>query len=131
MLRRVTKQEYQAQSNIRPDAIGYCLECWRYHMSGTQAANLSARPMGGLTANEDGYGHDPHEAQLAQDAKIGAATNACIESLKPRHKWSVYKTLGMGQVMQFNFADLLHTYDEAKAELERLLKKNFDTGYLF
>lgn len=131
MLRRVTKEEYQKHADIRSDQVSYCLECWKYFMSSTKYASLEAKPMGGMTANADGYGKDPHEAQLAQDTKVGAATNACIESLKPRLKWAIYKTLGIGQVIRFNFADLVETYDEATKELVPLLKKNFDTGYLF
>lgn len=131
MLVRVRKTDVQQFLNPPKDGLAYALDCWKYYMSGSGMGNLDAKPMGGMTANEDGYGRDPNEAQLAQDSKVGAATNAAIDSLAAKQKWAVYKTLGMGTVMTFNFSELLEYYYEASEEITKKLKLNYDTSYLF
>lgn len=131
MLRRVTKDEYHQSEQIKPDPVSYCLECWKLFMGGTGADSLRAKIMNGLVGNEDGYGRDANEAQLAQDTKVGAVTDAAIESLSKRQKWAVYKVNGIGQVWQYNFADLTTEYDAARGALQKILSRKSDTSYLF
>ena len=131
MLRRVPKEEYQRHEPIRPDPVGYCLECWKFFMGGKGVDSLKAKVMSGLASNQDGYGNDTNEAQLAQDAKVGAVTDAAIDSLNKRQKWAVYKVIGIGQVWQYNFADLNAEYAAARLELAKILRNKADTSYLF
>lgn len=133
MLQRVRKAEAQKNSFRAPDGLQRCLECWKLVMSpGTgYLEHLKEKPMGGMTANADGYGNDLYEEQLKADTAIGSATNTEIHNLSPRLKWAIYATCGIGQVIQFKLADLIQSYEQAEGELLMRLKKNNITSHLF
>ncbi len=131
MLRRVRKEEAKIDAWVKPDGLDACLECWKMWMSGDGDRDLGAKTMGGLVGNSDGYGLDPDEEQQARDNRIGAATDAMIDSLKRIHIWAIYKSCGVGSVWQFPNADLVIVAEDARTELEAKLRKNVCTGILF
>lgn len=130
---RIRKTDTKNNSFKKQDGLQLCIECWKFVMSsGTgYLEHLKEKPMGGMTANEDGYGNDLYEEQLKADTAIGNATNTEIHNLAPRLKWAMYKTCGIGQVMHFQLADLIHSYTQAETELTERLKKNNITAHLF
>ena len=138
MLRRVPKEKYQRHDPIRPDPVGYCLECWKFYMGGKGVDSLKAKVMSGLASNQDGYGNDTNEAQLAQDTKVGAVTDAAIDSLSKRQWYLVHKINGIAfvdekthDVWRYRFADMAAEYEAAKVELGKILSTKADTSYLF
>lgn len=133
MLQRIRKTEARQQSFKKMDSLQICLECWKLVMSPGSGylEHLKEKPMGGMAANTDGYGNDLYEEQLKADTAIGNATNTEIHNLIPRLKWAIYKTCGVGQVINFRLGDLIQSYTEAETELTVRLKKNNITAHLF
>jgi hypothetical protein len=131
MRRRVKKEEVKADTWVKPDGLDECLRCWKEWMAGDPDRDLGAKTLRGLMGNSDGYGGDPEEQQQASDARIAAATDAMIDSLKRIHIWAIYESLSVGTVWRFPNADLVQVYVEARTALEDKLRKNVCTGVLF
>ncbi|MGV7210487.1 hypothetical protein ACLB1G_21850 [Oxalobacteraceae bacterium A2-2] len=131
MLRRVKKEEVQTETWAQPDPLDYCLDAWKTWMYAGGRRNLDVKIMGGLVGDGDGHGGDLHEAQHSHDMRLGAATDAMIESLSRLHAWAIYRSCGIATAWRFPNADLMTTAAEAKVELVQKLRKNSCTGSLF
>lgn len=131
MLRRVRKEEVQSEAWVRPDPLDYCLEAWRAWMHAGGSRNLSAKIMGGLVGEGDGHGGDIYEEQHSHDMRIGAATDAMIESLPRLHAWAIYTSCSIATAWRFPRADLALTATDAREALAVKLRKNSCTGSLF
>lgn len=114
-----------------PDALQTCLDCWKIYMHGDPDRDLGAKTMKGLVGEADAYGVDPSEAQQARDLRYGAATDACIDSLKRIHAWAIYEMCSIAYPWNYPNADILIVGPEAMAELTLKLKANVATGILF
>lgn len=128
---RVRKQDIKIDAWVKPDPMETCLECWKMYMHGDADRDLGAKTMHGLAGDEDAYGVDPSESQQARDMRIGAATDAMIDSLKRIHIWAIYELCSIATPWKYPNADLLIVGPEAMKELERKLKINVATGILF
>jgi hypothetical protein len=115
----------------QPEPLDYCLDCWKEWMAGDADRDLGAKTMRGLVGDEDGYGVDLHESQQSRDRRIGAATDAMIESLSRLHFWAIYKSCSIDTAWRFPNADLIETAMEARDALTGKLKNNSCTGILF
>jgi hypothetical protein len=100
-------------------------------MAGDADRDLGAKTMRGLVGDGDGRGPDLHEAQQASDNRIGAATDAMIDSLIPIHIWAIYKSCSMANPWQFPNADYIQVTQEAQNDLIKKLKNNICTAVLF
>lgn len=113
-----------------------CLECWKDWML-TDDRDLSAARMKLLPGDRDdaeeveGYESDPYTEQRRDDMKVGEATGAMIEELKPVWRWSIHKKMGVCQVWNFPSADFLSSLEQAQAELERKLRNHIATAMKF
>jgi hypothetical protein len=126
-----TKVESKADAWIQPDPLETCLECWKIYLHADADRDLGMKTMRGLLGEADAYGVDPSEAQQARDLRLGAATDACIDSLKRIHMWAIYRMCSIASPWNYPNADMLVVGPEAKAELTRKLKINVATGILF
>jgi len=128
---RVRKADVKPTAWIKPDQVDYCIDCWKTWIAGDPDKDLGVKTMSMLRGLQDGYGSSADEQQQARDNRIGAATDAMIDSLGIFHRWAVYKVCGIGQVWSFPHADLAATYAAARAELEQKLRRNVCTAVLF
>lgn len=120
---------------IKPDGLEICLECWKsWMLSDDRDLSASRMKLDGGRDGEDGaqaYEHDIYAEQRQADNKIGAATGAMIDSLKPVHRWAIHRKCGIATVWRFNSSDYTLTAIEATQELEKKLRRNIDTGTVF
>lgn len=129
-LRRVRREDVAKPAFSKPDGLELCLACWKDWMTGDQDNDLGMKTMQGVSG-EDGTGPDRHEAQQEADQRIGAATDAMVNSLGRIHIWAIYRACSIANVWKFPNADLLDTIADAKAELTKKLKTNLCTSILF
>ncbi len=132
MLIRVRKQDVRNDEFIeQSDALDMCLDCWKVWMTDDPDRDLGVKNLRLLVGNSDGHGSDPDEAQHARDSRIGAATDAMIDSLTQIHRWAVYKLCSIATPWRFPNADILIVGPEALASLRIKLKNNVCTGVMF
>lgn len=131
MLQRVRKADHPPAALAQPDPLDMCLDCWKSYQHGDSDRNLSAKTMHGLTGIADAYGISIEEAQQAHDSKIGAATDAMIDSMSRLHIWAIYKLCGMATPWRFDSADLLMVGPAARADLTVRLKANVACSVFF
>lgn len=113
------------------DPVDLCLELWKEWMRQGDR-DLSTQTMRGLAGDGDGYGsEDVYEAQRRNDMRIGEATNAQIESMSRIHYWAIYRACSIATAWKFPHADFMQVMVEARAELEKKLRKNICTAVLF
>ena len=131
---RVRKEHIKPDTWIKPDGLDLCMACWKQYMEvdDRDLGYSSLRLQGGeedlaLAASDT----DPHVKQRLADLKVGAATDAMIDSLSRLHIWAIYKAYGMGQVWSFPNADLATTLAVAKVELEVKLRGNLVACLMF
>lgn len=131
MLRRVRKEDVKTYDFVKRDGLEECLDCWKIYIAGDADRDLRAKAMSGLVGDEDGYGIDSSEAQQARDLRIGAATDAMIDSLSRLHAWAIYTLCSQATPWKYPNANILIVGPVAKVELEKKLKINVATGILF
>jgi hypothetical protein len=129
-LRRVRKVEVVTQPFVKADGLDTCLACWKDWMTGDQDKDLGMKTMRGLSG-EEGDAPDIYEAQQDADHRIGAATDAMINSLSRIHVWAIYRTCSIASVWKFPNADFAVVATEARDELTQKLKRNICTATLF
>jgi hypothetical protein len=133
-LRRVRKQDVQIQPFHNPDGLAICLECWKTWMLADDR-DLSASRMrlhgGAEDEDREGYERDVYAEQRIADYRIGEATGAMIEDLKPAWRWAIYKKCGVSTVWNFPSVDFLSCLADAQSELERKLRVNIATATQF
>jgi hypothetical protein len=129
-LRRVRKAGAPVQHFVKADGLDTCLACWKDWMTGDQDKDLGMKTMRGLSG-EEGHAPDIHEAQQDADHRIGAATDAMINSLSRIHVWAIYRMCSIASVWKFPNADLTDVATEARDELTQKLKRNICTATLF
>jgi hypothetical protein len=131
---RVRKAAIKPDTWIQPDGFDICLACWKDYMQiddrdlGTSRVHLTG---GAEDLQHVAYEIDPYAEQRKSDLKIGAATDAMIDSLSRLHIWAIYKAYGIGQVWNFPHADFMMTLEVAKRELELKLRRNLATCVKF
>lgn len=131
-LRRVRKEDSPPAVKQDIDPLDICLSCWKMVMSGDSDKDLGAKSMRLLSGDGDGYGNsDPWDSQEKRDREIGDATDAMIDSLKPLHRWAIYKLQGVSTVWMYPNADLLQVGPAALDELRAKLRVNICTRALF
>jgi hypothetical protein len=135
-MRRVKKEEVKLEYWVKPDGLDYCLECWAaWMLSDDRDLSASRMKLHGGAADDDeereGFERNVHEEQRLADHKIGAATNAMIEDLKPAHKWAIYRRCGITTQWKFPLLDFTEVLVIAQENLESRLRKNIVTGTLF
>lgn len=132
-LRRVRRDDVRAVAFTKPDGLELCLSCWKEWMANDPDRDLGMKTMRGLVsdADEDSKGPDLYEAQQAADHRIGAATDAMINSLSRIHVWAIYRSCSIASVWRFPNADLLSIAAEAKELLTEKLRRNVCTATLF
>lgn len=132
-LRRVRKADVPVQSFVRADGLDTCLACWKAWMTGDEDKDLGIKTMRGLSGEEgeEASTADIHEAQQEADHRIGAATDAMINSLSRIHMWAVYRSCSITSVWRFPNADLVEVAEEARSALGLKLKANSATSILF
>jgi hypothetical protein len=81
--------------------------------------------------NPIGYESDPYVEQRKADMKVGEATGAIIEDLKPCWRWAIYKSCGISTVWRFDSVDFLSCLADARAELESKLRVHIATATQF
>jgi hypothetical protein len=115
-----------------PDGLEICLECWKQYMHSDGDRDLGAKTMSGLKG-DDSYsnGMDIYDQQQASDLKVGAATDAMIDSLPLRYKWAIYKLTSIGYSYDYPQDDILFVGPAAKQLLSDKLKNNCCTSVLF
>jgi hypothetical protein len=135
--RRVKRSEVFVTANVKPDGLNACLDCWKLYMS-SDDRDLSASRMKFIgshadqdTENVEGYASDLFDEQWKADMRIGAATNAAIESLKMLYRCAIYKKCGIAKVFSFPHSDFMATLIEAEEQLATKLKNNIATATLF
>lgn len=129
-LRRVRKADAPIRNFVKADGLDTCLACWKGWMASDPDRDLGMKTMAGLVG-EGADQQDIYEAQQAADNKIGAATDAMINSLERIHKWAIYRSCSIASVWQFPNADVLKVASEAREELAAKLKKNMCTSLIF
>src|SRR5690349_1274664 len=91
---RVRKEDVQVDRWSKPDGLAYCLDCWKDWMLSDDRDLSASRMKLGAGSEEDqdraGYESDPYADQRAADMRIGEATGAMIEGLKPAWRWAIY-----------------------------------------
>jgi hypothetical protein len=136
-MRRVRKEEVQIDAWVKPDGLNVCLECWKDWML-SDDRDLSASRMqlrGGAEDDDDqaraGYDSDPYAEQRKADYKIGEATGAMIEGMKPAWRWAIYMKCSVATQWKFPQLDYLTVLAEAETCLTEKLKKNIATAIQF
>lgn len=129
-LRRVRKADVVAQPFTKADGLETCLACWKDWITGDQDTDLGVKTMRGL-ASDSVSGPDIYEAQQDADQRIGAATDAMINSLSRIHVWAIHRSCSIASVWRFPNADFPTVAAEAREELTVKLKKNVCTATLF
>jgi hypothetical protein len=132
-LRRVRREEAAKHTFVKPDGLELCLDCWKTWMARDPDRDLGIKTMTGLAGeeSEDRTPPDIYEAQQANDDRIGAATDAMINSLSRIQIAAIYRACSIASVWRYPNADLLAIAAEAKDELTIKLKKNVCTATLF
>jgi hypothetical protein len=132
-MRRAIKSELQPIDRIAsPDGLEICLECWKQYMHSDGDRDLGAKTMSGLKGDDSyGSGMDVYDQQQASDLKVGAATDAMIDSLSELHRWAIYKLTSTACAWKYPLADILKVGTEAKKSLCEKLKNNCCTSVLF
>lgn len=134
--RRVKREDIQVPTIVKPDGLSVCLECWKSWML-SDDRDLSASRMrlegGALDDSErhEGYESDPYEDQRRADMKVGEATGAMIEDLKPAWRWAIYKKCSISTVWNFPSVDFLSCLIDAQVELESKLRNHIATATQF
>ena len=133
-MRRVKKSDVDVHPVIKQDGLTICLECWRDWML-SDDRDLSASRMklhgGDQDQEHEGYESDPYAEQRKADMKVGEATGAMIEGLKPVWRWAIHKKMGVCQVWNFPSVDFLSCLADAQAELESKLRNHIATSMKF
>jgi len=131
-LRRVRKAD-SVQSFAKVDGVDTCLACWKAWMIGDQDKDLGMKTMRGLSGEEgeEASAADIHETQQEADYRIGAATDAMINSSSRIHMWAIYRSCSITSVRRFPNADLVEVAEEARSALETKLRGNSATSVLF
>lgn len=133
-MRRVRKEEVQPYLAQKPDGLRYCLDCWKDWML-SDDRDLSAARMKLRSRDENdresGYESNPFDDQRKADMKIGEATNAMIDDLKPAWRWSLYRMCGITTQWRFPQLDFTLVVVDAENALREKLQKNIDTATLF
>jgi len=135
---RVRKEDAAPSQIVKQDGLAICLECWKMWMA-SDDKDLGASRMKFDSYRDDddkeqdraGYESDPYEEQRRADMKIGQATGAMIEDLKPAHRWALYRKCGVTTVWNFPSVDFLSCLAAAQAELERKLRVHIATATQF
>jgi len=132
-LRRVRKAEAPVQHFVKADGLDTCLACWKDWMTGDQDKDLGMKTMRGLSSDdsEEASPQDIHEAQQQADQRVGAATDAMINSLSRIHIWAIYRACSITSVWCFPNADLTEVAAAAKTALHAKLRCNSATAILF
>lgn len=132
-LRRVRRADVRPVVFVKPDGLELCLACWKDWMTGDQDKDLGLKTMRGLVGErgEEDAGPDVYEAQQAADQRVGAATDAMINSLSRIHVWAIYRSCSIASVWKFPNADFATVAAEARDELTKKLKRNVCTATLF
>ena len=131
MLRRVCKADVQVQKFIKPDGLEICLDCWKAWMADSADRDMGVKTMRGLVGEGSSYTLDVHESQRAADNRIGAATDAMIDSLSRLHAWAIYKYCSIATSWRFPNSDFMTIAEEARQNLAAKLKNNCCTSVLF
>lgn len=129
-LRRVRRDEVAKPAFVKPDGLELCLACWKTWMTRDPDRDLGMKTMSGLVS-EDESGPDIYEAQQAADDRIGAATDAMINSMSRLHVWAIYRSCSISKGWRFPNANFLEVAAEGKALLTTKLKQNVCTATLF
>lgn len=129
-LRRVRKAEVINKPFVKADGLETCLACWKDWITGDQDTDLGIKTMRGLAGDSVGEA-DLYEAQQDVDQRIGAATDAMINSLSRIHVWAIHRSCSIASVWRFPNADFPSVAAEAREELTVKLKKNVCTATLF
>lgn len=133
-LRRVRKEDIDLTPPPKQDGLSVCLECWKQWMqSDDRDLSASRMKLHSRDADElpEGYESDPYGDQRRDDMKIGEATGALIEGLKPAHRWAIYKGCGISSVWNFPSVDFPSCLAAAQSELERKLRGHIATATQF
>jgi hypothetical protein len=132
-MRRVMKAEVVTMDRVNtPDGLEICLECWKQYMHSDSDRDLGAKTMSGLKGDDSyGNGMDIYDQQQASDLKVGAATDAMIDSLSELHRWAIYKLTSTACAWKYPLADILKVGLAAKKSLRCKLKNNCCTSVLF
>lgn len=129
---RVRKEDIEALPvrEEKPDGLQVCLDYWRAWMYADSDRDLGAKTMSlyskGIRAKLDS-----DEQEQLWVMKVGAATDAMIESLKRIHIWAIYEANNMATPWKFPNADLVAVYEQARTLLEEKLRKNTCTAVIF
>jgi hypothetical protein len=139
---RVRKEDVVIHPVLKQDGLSICLACWKDWML-SDDRDLSASRMkldgGADEPMVDEYGNpihigyetNPYDEQRKADMKVGEATGAMIEDLKPVWRWAIYKKCGISTVWKFPSADFLSCLADAETELERKLRNHIATATQF
>lgn len=133
IFRRVRREDVRPVSFVKPDGLDLCLACWKDWMTGDQDNDLGMKTMRGLAGEqgEEDAGPDVYEAQQVADQRVGAATDAMINSLSRLHVWAIYRSCSIASVWKFPNADFTTIAAEARDELTKKLRRNICTATLF
>lgn len=127
---RVRKEDIPEYKPVeKHDGYAICLDCWKTYMS-LDDRDLSASRMQ-LSGEAAAYESDPYRDQRRADIKIGEATDAMIDSLKPVESWAIRKKYGVMNVWNFPSADYVSVLLRAEDKLRELLQKNVATAVMF
>lgn len=133
-MQRVRKAEVQIDTWQKPEGLAYCLDCWKEWMrSDDRDLSVSLMKLHSAPENQEaaGYESNPYDDQRKADMKIGEATGAAIESLKPVSRWAIYKKCGITTQWRFPLIDQMQAMIDACGELEIKLQKNIATANFF
>lgn len=133
---RVRKEDVDIQPALKQDGLAICLECWKtWMLSDDRDLSASRMKLDGGVDDEDrdraAYESDPYAEQRKADIKVGEATGAIIEGLKPCWRWAIYRKCGVATVWNFPSIDFLSCLADAQAELERKLRVHIATATQF
>jgi hypothetical protein len=129
-VRRVRRDEVVSPAFAKADGLELCLACWKDWMTGDQDKDLGVKTMRGLVGDCES-GADIYEAQQEADQRIGAATDAMINSLERLHVWAIYRSCSIASVWRFPNANFITVAEDARSELTQKLKRNVCTATLF
>jgi hypothetical protein len=129
-LRRVRREDVRPAAFVKADGLEVCLACWKTWMTRDPDRDLGMKTMSGLVGDDES-GPDIYEAQQAADDRIGAATDAMINSLSRMHVWAIHRSCSIASMWRFPNVDILTVAAEAKDLLTEKLKRNVCTATLF
>jgi hypothetical protein len=129
---RVVKNQFRSEAFIQPDGFDVCMQCWQDYMhSDEKKRGASAMKLCADIDEATGYESDPYAEQRKEDLKLGQCANAMVDSLSRIHQWAIYKGYSMGNVWDYQNADLITVLQEAKIELEKKFRNNLATAVKF